>query len=305
MENPSKGKLDSLFEYRQVKRKKLVLSLTITLIVMVLEIIGGIYTNSIALLSDAGHMFTHAFAIGIGLFAIYLARQPVCHHKTYGLYRAEILAAFINGLFLLVIVAFIIYEAILRILNPLPIDSIYMFLVAVIGLAVNLASIGILHGSHRTDINVKGVFYHMIGDAASSIGIVIVSVVIFFTGWSFLDPIVSFVIAGVVIYWALGVLKESSRILLEMAPEGLDIHQIEEYLKKQFDEILDITDSHLWTISTNILVFSTHIRLRTGINQDDFIERLNEVLFGKFDIFESTIQITFREEIKSCKLVNS
>ena len=170
---------DHLFQYRSVERKKLVLSLSITLTVMVIEIIGGFITNSIALLSDAGHMFTHAFAIGISLLANFIARKPPCHHKTFGLYRAEVLAAFINGLFLIPIVGIIVFEAILRFLNPQDVIGFYMLIVAFIGLAVNITSILILQGSRDTSLNVRSVFYHMIADAASSIGIVIAAFIEF------------------------------------------------------------------------------------------------------------------------------
>jgi cobalt-zinc-cadmium efflux system protein len=121
-----------LFEYRSIERKRLILSFTITIVVMIIEIFGGLITYSIALISDAGHMFTHAFAIGISLLAIYIAKKPPCHHKTFGLYRSEILAAFINGLFLLPIIGFIVFEAIMRFLNPVEIESLYMFFVALI-----------------------------------------------------------------------------------------------------------------------------------------------------------------------------
>ncbi|MFO8017959.1 MAG: cation diffusion facilitator family transporter [Promethearchaeia archaeon] len=298
----AKNNLRELFRYKQTHKKRLILSLTITLTVMVLEIIGGIITNSIALISDAGHMFTHAFAISISLFAIYLTKQPVCHHKTYGLYRAEVLAAFINGLFLLVMVGLIIYEGILRLLNPLEIDSFYMLIIALVGLGVNITSIIILQGSYERDINVKGVFYHMIGDAASSIGIVFVSILIAYTGWWIFDPLVSFVIAGIIIYWAWGILKDSSRILLEIAPKGVNVEMIEQSLKKEFKNVLEAYDTHIWTITPDITVLSTHIRLEEGVDQDEIIARINDFLFDEFAIFETTIQPTHSEEIRSCRM---
>jgi cobalt-zinc-cadmium efflux system protein len=139
-----------LFEYRNVAQKRLIISLSITLVVMILEIVGGILTGSIALLSDAGHMFTHSFAIAISLVAVFIARKPACHHRTFGLYRSEILAAFINGIMLLFVVGVILYEAIQRILNPGEIDSIQMLGIALIGLAVNVASILILRSGYRS-----------------------------------------------------------------------------------------------------------------------------------------------------------
>ncbi|MDI6885486.1 MAG: cation diffusion facilitator family transporter [archaeon] len=150
---------EHLFEYRSVEKRKLILSLSITAVVMVIEFIGGILTNSIALISDAGHMFTHSFAIGISLIAITIARKPPCHHRTFGLYRAEILAAFINGLFLLLVVAVIVYEAALRIIYPRHVLGLQMLMIALVGLSVNLISIVILRGS-EADLNVRSVFYH-------------------------------------------------------------------------------------------------------------------------------------------------
>lgn len=296
---------DHLFQYRSVERKKLVLSLAITLTVMVIEIIGGFITNSIALLNDAGHMFTHAFAIGISLLANFIARKPPCHHKTFGLYRAEILAAFINGLFLLLIVGIIVFEAILRFLNPQDVIGFYMLIVAFVGLAVNITSIFILQGSRDTSLNVKSVFYHMIADAASSIGIVIAAFIIMSTGFMILDPIVSLGISTVIIFWAYGILKDSTRILLEMAPKGLNIDIITEDLKTKFPEINEIYDVHLWTIIPDMLIYSAHVKLNNElipINKEEFIAKINEYLLKNYKIIESTIQVTPKDATEACNL---
>ena len=286
---------DHLFAYRSVTKKRLFLSLTITIIFMVVEIIGGLLTNSIALLSDAGHMFTHSFAIGISLIAIYIACKPPCHHKTFGMYRAEVLAAFINGLFLIPIVAIIIYEAIMRILYPQEILSFYMLIVAIIGLTVNMISILLLKGSKESNINVKGVVSHMLADAVSSIGIVAVAIIIYYTGWTVLDPIVSIGISIIILYWAIGILRESTTVLLEMAPKGLNIHIVSEDLKSNFDEIIELFNVHLWTITPEMLVFSAHIQVSDNVdmfsNQDSFLKRINDFLQEKYKIIESTIQI--------------
>ncbi|MFX1595093.1 MAG: cation diffusion facilitator family transporter [Promethearchaeota archaeon] len=294
---------DHLFQFRSVERKRLILSLTITLIVMIIEIIGGFITNSIALISDAGHMFTHAFAIGISLLANFIARKPPCHHKTFGLYRAEVLAAFINGLFLIPIVGFIIYETILRFLNPQDIVGLYMLIVAFIGLSVNISSILILQSRKNASLNVKSVFYHMIADAASSIGIVVAAFIIIFTGLVILDPIVSLGISFVILYWAYGILKESTRILLEMAPKGLNIDTINEDIKKNFIEIKELIHAHLWTITPEMLVYSAHIKVddsNSNINQAALISEINEFLQKNHKIIESTIQILPLDAIDSC-----
>ncbi|MGB3340940.1 MAG: cation diffusion facilitator family transporter [bacterium] len=297
---------EHLFEYRTVAEKRLVLSLIITLIVMLVELVGGWLTHSIALISDAGHMFTHCFAIGISLVAILVARKPPCHRRTYGLYRAEVLAAFINGLFLLMVVCFIIYEAIMRIIHPEDVLSLSMLVIGLIGLIVNIASIMILHGTHKENLNIKGVFYHMAADAVSSVGIVIAAIVIHFTGWNILDPLVSLGISIVIIYWAWGVLREAVIILLEMAPSGLNVDTIAKDLKEKFPEIKDLYNIHIWTITADMLVFSAHLRfddtVRVCADHDLLITRLNDYLAEKYRIIESTIQIDASDRTGACEI---
>lgn len=298
---------ENLFEYRSVERKKLTLSLSITLIVVVVELVGGVYTRSIGLISDAGHMFTHAFAIGIGLVAIAVARKPPCHHRTFGLYRAEILAAFINGLFLLVIVCVLVYEAVLRIINPQEVLGLQMLAIALVGLTVNILSALILYGSHKKDLNVRSVFYHLIADAASSIGIVFAAILIFLTGWNVLDPVVSLGISVAIVYWAWGLLKETSKILLEMAPSGLDVDTIKDDLKSHFSEIKELYNIHLWTITPDMLVFTAHMKLnheaeKEITDQHDLLTRVNHYLAEKYNIIESTIQITAEGEAEVCNI---
>ncbi|MFX0104620.1 MAG: cation diffusion facilitator family transporter [Candidatus Hodarchaeota archaeon] len=307
MENKTKktAYTDHLFQFRSVEKKKLILSLLITVTVMLLEVIGGFITNSIALISDAGHMFTHAFAISISLLAIFIARKPPCHHKTFGLYRAEVLAAFINGLFLISIVGIIIYEAILRFLNPQDIIGLYMLVVAFIGLTVNITSILILQGSQNTSLNVRSVFYHMIADAASSIGIVIAAFIIMSTGFVILDPIVSIGISIVILYWAGGILKDSVRILLEMAPKGINIDTITEDLTANFPEISKLYDAHLWTIIPDMLIYSAHAKLNNdmiGGNQEELIVKINDFLARNYNIIESTIQIMPKDAVEACNI---
>ncbi len=292
-----------LFQFRSVEKKKLVLSLIITSTVMFLEIIGGLMTNSIALLSDAGHMFTHSFAIGISLLAILIARKPPCHHKTFGLFRAEVLAAFINGLFLLPIVGIMVYEAILRFINPEEVFGFYMFVIALIGLSVNITSVIILRGSQGKNLNVKSVFYHMIADAVSSIGIVIASIIIYYTGLNILDPLVSLGISTLILYWAWSILRESTRILLEMTPKGMNIDIISEELKENFHEIIDLYNVHLWTITPDMLVFSAYIKVNDknlNDNQGALVSKINSFLSSKYNIIESTLQLVSINETEFC-----
>jgi cobalt-zinc-cadmium efflux system protein len=300
--NPSN---EHLFEYRHVEQKKLQISLSITLVAMFLEIIGGYLTNSIALLSDAGHMFTHAFALIIGITAILIARRPPCHHQTFGLYRAEVLAAFINGLFLLVVAGIIIYEAVLRLIHPIEILGLEMLFIAFIGLVVNIVSILILRGAHQKDLNIRSVFYHMFADAISSVGIVIAALVIMFTNWVFIDPIVSIGISVVIVFWAWSVLRDSTRILLETAPKGLNIDMISEDLKKNFPQIRELHNIHLWSITPDMLVFSAHMQLNPSNiqgTQEETISKINDYLLKKYNIIECTLQICTDEGSEVCNI---
>jgi len=302
----TKDRLSSVLnEYRTVEKKKLILSLSVTLSIMILELIGGILTNSLALVSDAGHMFTHAFAILIGLIAILLAQKPPCHHKTYGLYRSEVLAAFINGMFLLFVVVIIVLESIERFLNPAEINGVIMLILAIIGLIANISSILILQGSQKSDLNVKGVFYHMFADAIASIGIVIVAIFIIFNpNWTILDPIVSIGISFVIFIWAIGIIKDSTRILLEMTPKGYDVDTISNALKKEFSEILDLFNVHLWTITSGMTIFSAHLKIQDKnwslSDQESFIEKINQFLVENYEIVETTLQFTVQEEPQLC-----
>jgi len=298
---------EHLFEYRTVEKRKLTLSLIITAVVMVVEVVGGVLSHSIALISDAGHMFTHAFAILISLVAIIIACRPPCHHRTFGLYRAEILAAFINGLFLLVVGGLIIYEAVERIISPEDVLALDMLVIALIGLAVNVVSIVILHGSHKRNLNIKGVFYHMIADAASSVGIVAAAIIIYYTEWNIIDPLVSIGISIIIVFWAWGILRESAKILLEMAPTGLNVDIIIKDLKQKFPQIKQLEHAHLWTITADMLVFSAHMLLQDAqqkaVEQNQLIAEINEYLQRKYHIIESTIQISCEGAAGTCPLI--
>jgi len=242
-------------------------------------------------------MFTHAFAMGISLIAIMIACKPPCHHRTFGLYRAEILAAFINGLFLLLVVGVILYEAALRILHPREVLGLQMLVIALLGLTVNVVSIVILQGTTR-DLNVRSVFYHLLGDAASSVGIVTAAVIIYFTAWNILDPLVSIGISALILYWAWGILTESGRILLEIAPPGLNVDLIANDLTTHFPEIAELFNLHLWAITPEMLVFSAHLRVTPTTDLAELpniLARINAHLAERYRIIESTIQIASAE----------
>jgi cobalt-zinc-cadmium efflux system protein len=288
-------------DLRSVSKGKLVLSLVITAVVMVLEIVGGLLTNSLALISDAGHMFTHCFAIIIALVAIVLAQRPPCEHRTYGMFRAEVLAAFVNGIFLLLVATAIIYESFMRMLEPVEVFGLEMLVVAVIGLVTNIVSIGILQGADKKDLNLRSVVYHMGADAVSSVGIVVAAVVIMYTGWSILDPLVSVAISILIVVWAIGVLKESAGILMEVAPKGMDVGTITRDLTKRFPEVERVSDAHLWTITSDMLVFSAHVSMKGVKHPEKVVAKMNRYLCRKYGILETTIQVDPPDSGGSCR----
>lgn len=288
--------MEELCEYKEAEKGKLILSMTITGIVMVIEVIGGIFSNSLALIGDAGHMFTHFFALIISYFAILIAAKRPCHHRTFGLFRAEILAALFNSMIIFGVTVYIVYEAILKLLQPQPILGIEMLIVAIVGLIVNIITISILHGSTHDDINVKGAYIHMIGDTGSSVAIIIAAIIVIFTNWYFLDPILAIGIAVVIFYWAAKLFRDSIHILLEGTPKGIFIDQVSKELKEHIPEIINISDMHIWVITSELYSFTANISLRDGDfeKSKEILLKIKEFLLEKYKIIHSTIEIDYK-----------
>ena len=282
--------LSEIDEFKHVTKNRLVLSMVVTAVVMVAEVVGSILTGSLALGSDAGHMFTHLFALAISFAAIVIAAKEPCHHRTYGFYRAEILAALFNSIFLFGVTAFIFYEGVMRLLNPQPVMGFEMLLVALLGLAANGLSIIILRGSAKNDLNVKGAFLHMFADAASSVAIIIGAVVVTYTNWYILDPLIGIGISIVIFVWAWSLLKDSVNVLLETAPKGMDTEDVGNELKKNIPAIVGISDLHLWEITSGMYSFTAHIQVKGGDNKQ-ILSDINRILEEKYGITHTTIQI--------------
>ena len=284
---------DGLFEYRSVEKRKLKQAIAVTAIVMVAEIIGGFLTNSMALISDAGHMFTHSFALLISLGAILYANKPACHHRTYGIYRIEILAALFNSLFLFGATGWIIFESIKRIISPAPILSLQMLIVAIVGLIANLISAWLLHGTSKSDLNLRSAFLHMLADTVSSVIIIIGAGIIYFTGWNFIDPILSIGIALVILSWGWGLFKDSVRILLESVPKSISTEEVTNVLMKEIPLIKEITDLHIWEITSRMYSMTVHIRLNEElkrVNVKELLNRIKQSVNEHFDIEHTTIE---------------
>ena len=279
-------------EVRSFKVSRLKMVIVITATVMGIEVVGGFLTNSLALLSDAGHMLTHLFALGMSLFAIVLAARPVTKEKTYGFYRAEILVAFVNGIVLLFLTAFIFYKAIFRIISPQPVAELQMLLVAILGLAANGAGIFLLHGIGREDINVKSAFLHLIGDTASSVAVVLGGLIIYYTGNFLIDPLISILIGILILIWAGKLLAESTNILLEATPRHLDIDEMVSFIKRRVPAVKAIHHVHVWVITSHMYAMTAHVVVEDiTVNQSHkILDRINELLEEQFDISHTNIQ---------------
>jgi len=261
--------------------------------VMVLEILGSILTGSLALGSDAGHMFTHLFALTISFVAIAIACKEPCHHRSFGFYRAEILSALFNSIFLFVVAAFIFFQGIMRLLDPQPVIGLEMLLVALFGLAANGLSVVILRKSVKSDLNIKGAFLHMFADTASSVVIIIGAIIVHLTNWYTIDPLLGIGISVLIFIWAWGLLKDSVNILLETAPKNMHMDEVSLELKENVPEIVQITDMHIWEITSGMYSLTAHIQINVIDCQKSMqiLERINELLDQKYGIEHTTIQL--------------
>jgi cobalt-zinc-cadmium efflux system protein len=277
--------------------RPLKITLGLVLIIMVAEVIGGVFSNSLALLSDAGHMLTDALALGLSLFAITLARRPATATRTFGYHRAEIMAALANGTILVLVSVYIFYEAYRR-FSALPeVKTPLMLTVAVIGLVVNLIGMFLLRRGSRQSINVRAAFWHIIGDTLSSVGVIIAGVIISFTGWYVVDPILAVVIGIIILWGAVRIVRESVDILLESVPGHIKIEEVITAVKT-VSGVEDLHDVHVWTLTSGIYALSAHLSItdRTVSQSCDILTKVNEVLAKDFNITHTTLQL----ECESC-----
>ncbi len=290
---PRRDSLSNINEYQNVAKNKIVLSMIIIGTVMVIEVIGSIFAHSLALGSEAVHMFTHLFALAISFVAIVIACKEPCHHRTYGFYRAEILAALFNSMFLFGVTVYIFFQSIERLLHPQPVIAFEMLLVALFGLAANGLSILILRGNVRRDLNIRSVFLHMFADAISSAVIAIGAGIIYLTKWYIVDPLLSIGISVLIFVWAWGLFRDSVNVLLETAPKGMNTNTVSSELQKNIPEITQITDMHIWEITSGMYSFTAHLQTDAADSEKlrEILERVNKLLDEKYGIEHTTIQL--------------
>lgn len=264
-------------------------SLILTVVILIAEGVGGYLSNSLALLADAGHVLTDAGALGLSLFVAWLARQPGSAAKTYGYLRWEILAALINGTTLLLISAWIVFEAIIRFRHPEAVQGGLMLGVALLGFVVNGVAVSMLHGVREGSLNVRGAYLHMLGDMLASGGTVVAAMVIRYTGWLGADPAASLVTTVLIIVGAWSLVRESVDVLLEAAPGHIALDTVRRRLET-IGFVESIHDLHVWTVTSGMIAMSVHAVVRDSANHQTVLEQAHDVCL-EMGIQHSTIQL--------------
>ena len=276
-------------EHRGTDKKVLKWALSITLITMFLEFFYGFLSNSLALISDAIHMFTHSFALIVSLLAIIIASKTAPISKTFGYYRIEVIAAFINGITIILSIIWIVCEAYQRFVEPQVVDIKTAIIVAIIGLFVNIITGVILMQGDKDNINLKSAFIHMLSDALSSVAIIIGYIVIYFTSWYFVDIILALIVSLVILKWAIDILKNSTNTLLESSP--VDVKEVKEYIERN-GKVLELHDIHIWEITQDMYNMTAHIKIdkKDLENYEEILHQINHNLKEKFKIVHTTFQ---------------
>jgi len=267
---------------------------------MVVEVIGGVITNSLALLSDAGHMLSDAAALGLSLFAMKLGERKATQSKTYGYKRFEIIAAALNGLTLIIISIYIFVEAYHRFTDPPQVQSMGMLTISVIGLIVNIIAAWILmSGDKDENLNVRSAFLHVLGDMLGSVGAITAALLIYFFDWGLADPIASVAVAILIIISGWRVTKESFHVLMEGTPEQIDVNEVKDEIMK-IPEVKDMHDVHIWSITSGVLMLSGHIAVKGEGAHDRVLHKAQKLLHDRFGIDHSTLQVEGEEHGCPC-----
>ena len=285
---------------KSTSSKPLKIVLAIVLVIMVAEVIGGILSGSLALLGDAGHMLVDALALGLSLFAITIARKPASPTRTYGYHRVEIIAALANGTILMLISIYIFYEAYQRFSNLPDIQTPLMLIIAAVGLLANIAGIFLLKQASHANLNIKAAFWHIIGDTISSVGVIIAGLIIHFTGWSIVDPIIAVFIGAIILWGAVRIVKESVDVLLESVPGHVEVDEIIDMMTG-ISGVEEVHDIHVWTITSGIHALSAHLLIEDQMvrKSADILEMVNQKLAQQFNITHTTLQLEC-EKCESC-----
>ena len=263
---------------------------------MVVEVIGGVLSGSLALLADAAHMFVDTVSLLFAWIAFKLSRRPADRARTYGYHRFPVLVAYTNGVVLVVAIGWIFLEAVDRFLSPAPVLAGPMLVVAVLGLLVNIAAFWVLHGADRENLNIRGALLHVLGDMLGSCAAVGAALVIMTTGWTPIDPLFSVFVGFIVLRSAWFLLKDAAHVLLEGVPGQLDVREIGNDLVSNLDFVEDVHHVHAWSLSQEHSLLTLHARILENANPDSAIAAIQSRLASQFDISHVTVQI----ELEGC-----
>lgn len=282
---------------RHSESQRLKFALAVSAVYFFAELIGGFLTNSLALLSDAGHMLSDIAALALSLFAFRIARRPATLSSTYGFHRVEILAALFNGLALWLIVGIIFAAAYNRFFNPPAVASYGMMIIAIVGLAVNVLAGVILYGSHHHNLNLRGAFLHVVSDALGSVGAIAAGLIMFVTGWYVADPLISILIGLLILYSSWSLVKESLSVLMQSVPKGIRLDEVRQTIE-EVEGVSAVHDLHVWAVTSDIFTLSAHAVVENGGDFHEVLNCIEETLKQRFNIEHTTIQLEIesREE---------
>ena len=272
--------------------RRVLIALALTGTFMVVEVIGGILSGSLALLADAGHMLTDTMALALAAVAFHVSKRPADARLSFGYQRFQILAAFVNGLSLLVVVGWILFEAVRRFLSPTEVQGEMMLVVAAAGLVVNIIAFVVLHGGDRDNLNIRGAAIHVAGDLLGSVAAIVAAIVIIYTGWMPIDPVLSVAVAFLILKSAWMLVKRSAHVLLEGSPEWFDIDKMQENLVGGIPEICGVHHVHVWGLTPQDLMLTMHVNLvAEPQNPTEIVRRIKQFLRENYSIGHSTIEI--------------
>lgn len=278
--------------------RRLAIVLGLVVVYIFVELGGGIWANSLALMADAGHMTSDAAALAITLFAVRMARRPPDRKRTYGFHRAEILAAVFNGGALIAIAVGIVYEAVVRLLSPSEIAGPVMMGIAAGGLLVNLVGLGVLHGGRDQDLNLRGAWLHVLSDALGSVGALAAGGLVWWKGWTWADPVASALIAVLVLRSSWALLDEAVHVLMEGVPAHIDVDEVRRVLCGT-PGVRGVHDLHVWTITSGMVSMSGHVVADGSVEPTSLLREIAAILRTRFEIAHTTIQVEpdgFEEE---------
>jgi len=280
--------------YKVGAKRRIVAGAALTVSMMGVEVAGGLISGSLALLSDAGHMFTHFLALLVALIALIVAGRPAPRQYTYGYFRAEILAGFFNAFFVFMVGGYLGFEAVRRLFTPIPIAVTEMLVISLLGLVANLATAALLRGASHEDLNVRGAFIHVLSDTVSSVAVIAAALVIAVTGQVIVDTIASFLIAAIIFVWGVALLRGTAAVLLQSAPAHIKLDTLVGELLARFPTLSDVHDLHIWTLTSGNYTLSAHLLTceDCAVSQTQkLIAEVNRFLDTHYGIHHTTLQV--------------